>query len=80
VKTACAKRRLKSAVTTEKDAWAVAEAYGCNMKLLEESLRRTPAERIAVHGAILNLIEVLERCRESVAARERQARHRSNPS
>ena len=56
----------------------MAEAYGCNMKLLEESLRRTPAERIAVHGAVLNLVEVLERCRKSVAARDRRARHRSN--
>ena len=77
MKKARSKRRLKSAVTTEKDAWAVAEAYGCNMKLLEENLRRTPAERIAVHGAVLNLIEVLERCRKAVAARERQARRKA---
>jgi hypothetical protein len=47
------------------------------MKLLEESLRRTPEERIAVHGAVLNLVEVLERCRKNVAARERRARRKT---
>ena len=78
MKKTSSKRRLKSAVTTEKDAWAVAEAYGVNMKLLEDSLRRTPDERLAVHGAVLNLVEVLERCRKSVAARERRARRNSN--
>jgi hypothetical protein len=74
VKKARTKRSLKSGVTTEKDAWGVAEAYGVNMKLLEDNLRRTPDERLAVHGAVLDLIEVLERCRKSVAARKRRAR------
>ena len=72
-----AKRGLKSRLTTKKDAWEVAEAYGVNMKVLEDNLRRTVDERLAVHAAVLNLVEVLERCRKNVAARERRARRRS---
>jgi hypothetical protein len=45
-------------------AWAAAEAYGCDMSLLESNLRRSPAERIRVHGralaAALALREAME--------------------
>ena len=46
-------------------AWAAAEAYGCDMSLLESALRKRPAERIRVHGralaAALALREAAER-------------------
>jgi len=46
--------------TAKKDAWAAAAAYGCDMNLLEASLRRTPAERIRVHRSALALVEALQ--------------------
>ena len=46
-------------------AWAAAEAYGCDMSLLECSIRKTPAERIQAHSralaAALALREAMER-------------------
>ena len=42
-------------------AWEQARAYGCDMALLEESLRRTPAERIARHQACLDMILALRK-------------------
>jgi len=49
----------------ERPAWAAAEAYGCDMSLLESSIRRTPAERLKMHGralgAALALREATER-------------------
>ncbi len=42
-----------------KDAWAAAAAHGVNMKLLEESLRRTPQERIDFNQMWLNRIQQL---------------------
>jgi|HubBroStandDraft_5_1064220.scaffolds.fasta_scaffold526513_2 hypothetical protein len=53
-----ANNRSKSAPA--KDAWAAAAAYGCDMNLLEASLRRTPAERIRVHRSALALVEALQ--------------------
>jgi len=45
-------------------AWAAAEAYGCDMSLLESNLRKVPAERIRAHsralGAALALREAME--------------------
>ena len=45
--------------TAKKDAWAAA-AYGCDMNLLEASLRRTPTERIDVHESAFALVEALQ--------------------
>ena len=42
------------------DAWAAAAAYGCDMNLLEASLRRTPQERIDFHEGALALVEALQ--------------------
>jgi len=58
VKRSRANDRPKSAPV--KDAWAAAAAYGCDMNLLEASLRRTPAERIRVHRRALALVEALQ--------------------
>lgn len=55
-----ATRRSKAAAKAKKDAWAAAEAYGCDMNLLELSLRRTPAERLRVHQSALELVEALQ--------------------
>jgi hypothetical protein len=46
--------------TAKKDAWAAAAAYGCDMNLLEASLRRTPTERIDVHESAFALVEALQ--------------------
>jgi len=53
-------RHKKPASTATADAWAAAAAYGCDMELLEASLRRTPAERIRVHRSALALVEALQ--------------------
>lgn len=49
----------------ERSTWAAADAYGCDMSLLESSLHRTPSERLRVHGralaAALALREATER-------------------
>jgi hypothetical protein len=50
--------RSKTAPATIKDGWAAAAAYGCDMDLLEASLRRTPAERIDHHAKLLAAMEV----------------------
>jgi hypothetical protein len=57
VKRGRAKNRSK---TAKKDAWAAAAAYGCDMNLLEASLRRTPQERINFHESALALVEALQ--------------------
>jgi hypothetical protein len=41
-------------------AWRAAEAYGCDMDLLAESLALTPAERLRLHTIALRRIEQLE--------------------
>lgn len=43
-----------------KNAWDIAAAYGCDMNLLEISLRRTPTERINAHQGALSLVEALQ--------------------
>jgi hypothetical protein len=52
-----------------KDAWAAAAAYGCDMNLLEASLRRTPQERIDFHQAMLNRIQLLRADAKQIFAR-----------
>jgi hypothetical protein len=52
--------RPKAAPAAIGDAWAAAAAYGCDMNLLEASLRRTPTERIDVHESALALVEALQ--------------------
>ena len=50
------------------DQWAAAEACGCDMSLLESNLRKTPAERIRVHGRALAAALALRKATESRAA------------
>jgi hypothetical protein len=59
MKKARVKRVSKAKPKARKDAWAAAEAYGCDMNLLEISLRRTPAERIDAHQSALDLFEAI---------------------
>ena len=53
-------RHKKTASPAKADAWAAAAAYGCDMNLLEISLRRTPTERIRAHQDALSLFEALQ--------------------
>ena len=64
-----AKGRSKTAPAEIRDAWAAAAAYGCDMNLLEASLRRTPQERIDFHQAMLNRIQLLRADAKQVFAR-----------
>jgi hypothetical protein len=69
VKKKLLQRPKKSAPTAKPDAWAIAEAYGCDMNLLEASLRRTPAERVEFHQMILDRIQQLRADAKQVFAR-----------
>ena len=60
MKKACTKRQPKRAVAGKRDAWAAAEAYGCDMNLLEISLRMTPEQRIDANQDALDFAEALE--------------------
>jgi hypothetical protein len=43
------------------DAWKAAEAYGCDMSLIEENLRKTPQERLRAHNqALKSLLAIRE--------------------
>jgi hypothetical protein len=68
MKRGCANNRSKTAPAAKKDAWAAA-AHGCDMNLLEESLRRTPAERIRVHQSALDRIAKLRDAAKQIFAR-----------
>ena len=48
-------------------AWAAAEAYGCDMSLLESNLRKVPAERIRAHSRALAAALALREAMESRA-------------
>jgi hypothetical protein len=45
-------------------AWRAAEAYGCDMSLIESNLRRTPAERIRDHSRALATATALREAME----------------
>ncbi|HXI83587.1 MAG TPA: hypothetical protein VNL17_05795 [Verrucomicrobiae bacterium] len=64
-----ASNRSRTARAAKKDAWVRAAAYGCDMNLLEASLRRTPAERIRVHQDALDRIAELRDAAKQVFAR-----------
>jgi hypothetical protein len=66
-----ANHRSKSKHSAPKDAWAAAEAYGFDMKLLEERLRMTPEQRIDANQDALDLAEALE----AAGRRQREERH-----
>jgi hypothetical protein len=61
VKKSRASQRRKKKPAHVKDAWATAAAYGCDMNLLEISLRMTPIERIRANQDAVDLAEALER-------------------
>lgn len=44
-------------------AWRAAEAQGIDMSLLEESLQRTPWERIQAHQSALALVRALQKAK-----------------
>jgi hypothetical protein len=55
------------------DAWKAAEAYGCDMALLERNLKLTPAQRIRAHSQALNLAVTLRKAKEAMdRPRDRQ--------
>jgi hypothetical protein len=60
VKKTRSKRGSKAAPKAKKDAWAAAAAYGCDMNLLEISLRMTPEQRIDANQDALDFAEALE--------------------
>ena len=45
------------------NAWDAAALFGCDMALLEDSLRMSPAQRVIAHQQALNLVEELLRVR-----------------
>jgi hypothetical protein len=47
------------------DAWAAAEAYGCDMSLIEGSLRKSARERIHAHCRALATAIALRTAMES---------------
>ena len=54
-----AKRKRKRASPKAGPAWRAAEAYGSDMSLIEDNLRRTPLERIRALGHALQTILAL---------------------
>jgi len=52
--------KLRQRQSAEPDAWKEAEAYGCDIALLEENFRMTPKQRIQAHRSALALVEKLE--------------------
>jgi len=44
-------------------AWEAAEAYGCDMALLERNLKMTPAQRVEAHRQALELVKALRQAR-----------------
>ncbi len=64
-----AKNSSKTLPAAREDPWAVAAAHGCDMNLLEQSLRRTPAERIRVHQDALDRIAKLRDAAKQIFAR-----------
>jgi hypothetical protein len=46
-------------------AWAAAEAYGCDMSLIEGTLRKTARERIHAHCRALATAVALRKAMES---------------
>ena len=44
----------------EGPAWKAACEYGCDMSIIEDNLRKTPAERIRAHAAALNTLLMLK--------------------
>jgi len=69
VKSKPSKHRPKSTTAAAPDAWAAAAAYGCDMNLLELSLRKTPTERVRANQDALDLIEALQ-----IAAKRRNVK------
>jgi hypothetical protein len=59
---------MASAASERESAWAAAEAYGCDMSLLETTLRKTPAERIRIHARALAAARALREAAERRAA------------
>lgn len=51
------------------DPWKAAEAYGCDMALLEANLRRSPAERVRRHSRALATAVALRGAMERRRAR-----------
>ena len=59
-----AKRKRKRASPKAGPAWRAAKAYGCDMSLIEDNLRRTPLERIRMLDRILNTALALRKAKE----------------
>ncbi len=72
-----AKRRSRATAKPKMDAWARAEAYGVNMKLLEERLRMTPTERIQANDRLLDMVDEFRAAAKSVIERAKRLRGRT---
>jgi len=70
------KHHSKRAPAASEDAWSAAAAHGCDMNLLEISLRMTPDERIDANQDAVDLIEALQAAGRAVVGRDRRARRR----
>jgi len=52
-----------------KSKWQAAEDYGIDMSIIEENLRRSPAERITFHQSALELMLALRQAGNELNAR-----------
>ncbi len=50
------------------DAWEEARRFGCDMSLLEESMKQTPKERVQAHARALRTITLLRNAVENAHA------------
>ncbi len=65
-------RRMKARdprPTATDDPWQAATEYGCDMPLLKDAMRRSPAERVAAHRSALRLAVRLRAAKERADAR-----------
>ena len=50
-------------------AWRRAQRHGCDMSLIKENLRKTPAERLDAHRRALAAVEGLRQAQEHTRGR-----------
>ena len=75
------KRSNRNGIRTRRprvgSAWEAARKYGCDMSLIEENLRKTPAERVLAHRRALQTLAMLKeamgRPRDKEAVRQLRA-------
>ena len=63
------KRSSVKRLSARQGAWRKAVAFGCDLPLLEENLRRTPAERLQKHARALATLGMLKTAGEKQRVR-----------